>query len=461
MSNVVDEKRLICTDIGKNSNKYWHGSIHDLGGGQHVFRVHFGRVGYEGTPKDIYTGSLADCQRKMQSKVSQKGRGKADPKNKSQRISVYQEQKTIGGTTGSANSSQAKSVTKANLKRVATQQIETKGCKVAAKLVSYLSDRNIHNIVQATTLKYDDTTGLFATPLGVVTQDAIDDARDLLGHLGVLIGDNKFGNSRTLKLLGEYLQLIPTKVALGRKSPEQFVKTILPNVGAVQQQNSILDSLQASLHALETKPQKKQKQGPDKSLFDVELSVVDDPKILMQITTKFERTKKGMHQCSHLKVKKVFKVRIGQMDNAFKSKGARMDNIWQLWHGSQVANLLSILHKGFFVPPPQAQQCTGRMFGDGIYGSDISTKALNYAYGFWSARGGRDENCFMFLIDFAMGKIHTPKTDRDGPFPRRGYDSVFAKEGMASSWVGRLKNNEMIVYDVSQINPKYLVQFGR
>ena len=201
MSNVVEEVRLICTDIGKNSNKYWHGSIHDLGGGQYVFRVHFGRVGYEGTPKDTYTGSLVQCQRKMQSKIAQKKKGKADPKDKSKRISVYTEQKTIGGTTGQVNANQVKSITGANLKRVAAEQIKTGGCKATAQLISYLSDRNVHNILRATTLQYDDTTGLFATPLGVVTQEAIDESRQLLDKLGILIGDNKFGDQRTQSCL--------------------------------------------------------------------------------------------------------------------------------------------------------------------------------------------------------------------------------------------------------------------
>ena len=41
------------------------------------------------------------------------------------------------------------------------------------------------------------------------------------------------------------------------------------------------------------------------------------------------------------------------------------------------------------VPPANASHCTGRMFGNGVYFSDQSTKALNYAYGYWGG-GDRD-----------------------------------------------------------------------
>jgi hypothetical protein len=40
-------------------------------------------------------------------------------------------------------------------------------------------------------------------------------------------------------------------------------------------------------------------------------------------------------------------------------------------------------------------------------------------------------------------------------YPKKRYDSTFAK----ARWSGVI-NNEMIVYDTRQINPKYLVEFS-
>jgi poly [ADP-ribose] polymerase len=92
------------------------------------------------------------------------------------------------------------------------------------------------------------------------------------------------------------------------------------------------------------------------------------------------------------------------------------------------------------------------MFGDGLYFSDQSTKALNYATNFWRG-GGSTRRIFMFLADVAMGKPYTPSGwGRD--FPRRGYDSTFAKGGVSS-----VSNNEMIVYETNKANLKYLIEF--
>ena len=92
------------------------------------------------------------------------------------------------------------------------------------------------------------------------------------------------------------------------------------------------------------------------------------------------------------------------------------------------------------------------MFGNGVYFSDQSTKSLNYAYGYWD-RGGKDKHCFMFLFDVIMGKAYKPDRYGRSGLPKAGYDSTFAEAGTS------VMNNEMIVYDVAQCRPKYLVEF--
>jgi poly [ADP-ribose] polymerase len=124
----------------------------------------------------------------------------------------------------------------------------------------------------------------------------------------------------------------------------------------------------------------------------------------------------------------------------------------ELWHGTRASNLLSMLKSGFYIPPSNAPHVTGRMFGNGVYFSDQSTKALNYAYGYWS--GQRETNCFMFLCDVAMGREYTPPGPSSN-LPMSGYDSTFAKAGQSS-----VANNEMIVYKTCQVNPRYLIEFA-
>jgi poly [ADP-ribose] polymerase len=180
------------------------------------------------------------------------------------------------------------------------------------------------------------------------------------------------------------------------------------------------------------------------------LTLLEDKKEVDRIKKLYNKTRLQMHSCRHLKVKNVYNVHIETMARSFDKDGAKLDPVWELWHGTRTANLLSILKCGLVIPPANAAHCTGRMFGAGAYFSDQATKALNYAYGYWG--GQRDNNCFMFLADVGMGKSYTPP----GPIRKKpaGYDSVYAIGGRSG-----VSNNEMIVPRVSMCNLKRLVEF--
>ena len=145
------------------------------------------------------------------------------------------------------------------------------------------------------------------------------------------------------------------------------------------------------------------------------------------------------------------------MKDRFDSRGAKMSNIWQLWHGTKASNLLSILKGGLIIPSASASHCTGRMYGDGIYFSDISTKALNYATNFWGS-GGNTDRTFMFLADVAMGNFHIAQSSWDR-YPKSGSDSTWAKGKDKGGVNSGVINDEMIVYNLNQCNLKYLVEF--
>jgi poly [ADP-ribose] polymerase 2/3/4 len=125
-----------------------------------------------------------------------------------------------------------------------------------------------------------------------------------------------------------------------------------------------------------------------------------------------------------------------------------------LWHGTRSSNLLSILKNGLMIPKANAAHCTGRMFGDGIYTSLQSTKALNYATDFWNKSGSANQRTFMFLCEVALGKMYEP-TSRAVSFPKTGTNSTWVDAGKCG-----VMNHECIVYDTAQINLKYLCEFG-
>ena len=113
--------------------------------------------------------------------------------------------------------------------------------------------------------------------------------------------------------------------------------------------------------------------------------------------------------------------------------------------------MLSICLKGLIIPPTGAAHVTGRMFGNGVYGASCSTKALNYAVGYWGGNRNRSNAAYVLMVKFAMGreKVATSHLYSGAP---AGYDSVWAKSGHA------LLNDEFIVYNLKQATITHILE---
>ena len=58
-----------------------------------------------------------------------------------------------------------------------------------------------------------------------------------------------------------------------------------------------------------------------------------------------------------------------------------IENRKLLWHGTKLANMISILSHGLLVEPPSKAVRTGRMHGDGVYFADVCDKSRSYSLG--------------------------------------------------------------------------------
>jgi len=435
---IVKQWKGICTNLANNNNKFWAIELHDNGD----VITRWGRV-VEGAEEKAQSKTFSGAGESFyQKKLNEK-------QNKSSKDDCYTEVKTVGGGSLSGQGMPVQVTRTANILEVAKKEIATNSPETL-KLIEYLHQKNVHNITSQTTLTFNKVSGLFETPLGVVTDDALVDARRLLVHIGDLVAARNYGDD-FVSTVNKYMRLVPQDI--GRRRVE--LSELYPDLNAVRRQNDILDSLEASLKMVMTMPaDDAPKPAEAPRLFDAKLHVVEDGKTIDRIDAFYRQTKNQSHVSSGLRIKRVYEVEVGHMARSFQSDGAKLDNIWELWHGTRVGNLLSILKGGFIIPPSNASHCTGRMFGNGVYFSDQSTKSLNYAYGYWDGRG-YDDNCFMFLNQVAMGNYYVPHGPTSSN-PPRGYDSYFA-EGRKSG----VANNEMIVFRTSQINPCYLIQFGK
>lgn len=428
---IIEKWRGICANIAGNNNKWWEIELHDNGD---VF-TRWGRIAEGGKPgfKPFYGAGRREFDKKIHEK-----------KNKSNPDERYTEARTVEGTTGG----QSKVIQSANLVEIAKREINSNS-QETINLIERLAAANIHNIVSQTTMTFNKVTGLFETPLGIVTADAIVEARNYLRQIGDIVAQQSWNNPDFARNINQYMRLIPSDFGRQRVEP----RDLFPSLNAVQKQNDILDSLDASLQMVLTAPPTTDTVAPvAPKLFETTLHLIDDAKVVGRISELFLRTLNRSHACSHLRVKKVYSVDIQAMTEGFKNDGLKIGNIHELWHGSKISNVLSILKGGLMIPKPSSSHCTGRLFGDNLYFAPQSTKSLNYSYGYWSG-GNRDSNCFMFLADVACGRTYVPTYGQQAV--PHGYDSMWAKPGQSG-----IQNDEVMVPRVGQANLKYLIEFA-
>ncbi len=421
MATITKEVRLICSDIISNNNKFYYGRYFDDG----TAESEYGRVGLSGQVTHYPTHAALDA----------KVRGKAKK--------GYTELKTVA-TSGVSSS--VHTVQKGDLLDIASQQIKTSSPALNA-MIKRLVEWNIHQITSATNVTYNSVSGLFETPLGVVTMDGITEARDILSDSVGLLNKGDYG-AKMVSNINQFLRIVPSNIGMKRLEP----RTFFPDLQSIQKQNDILDSLEASYKALQA-PVKTDgdKQNVLEQVFKVRLDAVTDAAEIARIQKKYKDTRKDTHVCAHLNVKNVFEVEIEDNVMAFE-QGSKVGEIMELWHGTKKANVLSILKSGLQVSPPSTASIAGKMYGNGIYFAIHSTKSLNYSYGYWD--GKRENNCFMFIAKVALGKYHIPKGSY-GSFPHPGSDSTWAKSGQSG-----VINDEIIVYNNRQFKLTHLVEFA-
>ncbi len=200
-------------------------------------------------------------------------------------------------TTGSAKRSR---VSGKELEAKAAKQI-AQGDKKIERLVKYLARTNKHNITNSTTLVYNEDTGLFSTPLGVVGQTNIDEARKVLDKLSGYVIKGRLDDKRAVKVLDKYLTLIPQSTGMNRPT----LRLLMPDSQALRKQNDILDSLQASLDFITTpKDDDKKKDKPEEKIWDVHLEQLTDKKEIKRINDFYRKSAKSMHACYGLKAQK-------------------------------------------------------------------------------------------------------------------------------------------------------------
>lgn len=434
VSTVTRQYRMNYFDPGENSNKVWIGMAYSDG----KFETRFGRVRDEATlvSKEKKFASQALAEAELERKRREKLRkGYKD-------TVVLDNHVQVAVQKGKQD----------KLSQIAAEEIDgAAGDKVTSELIKYLAEINIHHITHSTNIKYNAKTGSFSTPLGVLTPDAISSARDLLNEIKRIDGLKRRQIKKRAECVRDYFQLVPKDFGVKIPPTEELIAT----EEQFDEEVSILDALESAISSdVPTAAKKK--------LFDCRLIKIphytdEGREEFRNVRDLYFKTRNTRHHpaVAALQMTRLYEVEIDAMRRSFDATAVSLGNVRSdLWHGTRASNLLSILKHGLVIPPANAAHCTGRMFGNGIYTSLQSTKALNYATDFWNRSGKGCQRTFMFLCDVALGKVNKPKTLGSG-YPARGSNTTWVEPGQ-----GGVMNHECIVYDTAQINLRYLAEFG-
>lgn len=422
--SIIRKEKFIFVEANENHNKLWYIEEHD----NNSIITKWGRVG----------NTMAESTKSFSDSYSTTK--EYDKLVKSKLKKGYTKLNTIETDAP---------ITNYNIESIALEDIDyDKNSIVIIDMIKLFCKENIHNIISNTSINFNSDKNIFTTPAGIVTIESVNEAKDILNKISEFINNKDFG-ADFVKSVEKYCSLIPQKVS------RKFVPSeIFNSQEKVQIQQDVLTSLTDSINLINEIS--KDPKVRDK-VFNTSIKEVTDKSIIDKIINMFNSTKHNMHSCRNLKIKRVFEVNIKSMQEAFnkteeewKAKGKDL-NKKLLWHGTKKYNIISIMKKGLIIPPKNASYCTGRMFSDGLYFSDQSTKSLNYSYGYWDSN--RDSHCYMFLADVLMGKEYIPNGSCS--YIPNGYDSIFAKAGRSG-----VINNEMIVPKVEQANLKYLIEFN-
>lgn len=427
---ITKQYKLNKFDFYINSNKVWIGKAFSDG----TFEAQWGRVldGAKFASQVKKLGSSSAAEQMLENKRREKlGKG-------------YRETAVVDGETN------FKLNPVVNLKDVAKKQIVGTENQITADLIEYLAEVNIHNITASTSITYNSANATFSTPLGILKPEAIAEGRQLLKQIEVFNANNNLTSGLRSDKISDYFRLVPKD--FGRKIPEP--SELLANPRQLQKEIDILDALETAFSTIQT-------DTDSAPIFKTKLTVVphwteEGKAEFRRVRSLFDKTKNAGHgYTSTLKLKRLYEVEIEDMKANFENCSARLGNVRSdLWHGTKASNLLSILKQGLIIPPASSAHCTGRMFGNGIYSSLQSTKALNYATNMWNGSGAKNQKTFMFLCDVALGKMFKP-INRSISFPVAGSDSTWVDAGTAG-----VINQETIVYHVAQMNLRYLCEFG-
>lgn len=308
-------------------------------------------------------------------------------------------------------------------------------------------------------------------PLGKIGKSQIAKANDILRTISSSI--NTTSNSFS-ELSSQFYTLIPYSV--GRRQPP-----IIDNVEIIGKYLDLLNELEhivTSSAIIKNSGDNVSTINPLDKIYDeldTDIMPLDKTGKLWKIINEYVKISKCHHY--DVEVVDIFSVSRHGEKEIFDECCKNINNHMLLWHGSGLSNWCSIIKNGFRMPNTLKNVVlTGWMFGQGTYFSNLFSKSFGY-----TRFREFDNYACLLLSNVALGKQYKitqaePTINKD-ILTSKGCDSTYAigcttlknkytinkniivpaGDMIDSDVHSVLLHDEFIVYDVKQINQKYIV----
>lgn len=205
-------------------------------------------------------------------------------------------------------------------------------------------------------------------PVGFIKQNNIDNARDILNEIYIVLTSEEINLLKIKKLSEKYYCYIPT---VNRKSIDSFdmIKSKMEN----------LDDLSNITFSIELTQKGEFKTENFMENISHDISSLDSLSTEYNVISSYiNNSMFHAHKFHSPKIVAIYKVDNPDRRESFYVKYKHIKREL-LFHGTRVCNWISILNKGLMLNPSSlADSITGKMFGNGIYWANCASKSLQY-----------------------------------------------------------------------------------
>lgn len=464
------------TDIINNNNKFYNLEIVETSDNKFYLYTVYGRVGASGAKEYRACSNMNDAESEAQKIIK--------AKNKKGYVEVKLAKSDVGSAAGQAKIDA--SVTVESLKKAGVKVKEEP--ETVSKLHPEVQDlvRTWFGVTQEFVELNLDTK---KCPLGQLSLDQIDKAKEILEEARQIVHAKKPDISELNRLTSSYYSNIPH--VLGHRINADLLR--FDNDPKIDKALDILDVF-ADAKNVQAVISKKSAVDSQYATLKAELEWIDplDP-TWKWIDRMVHDTRAHNHSgLGKLKVHKIFRLKRNNEDKAFLENAQRIAkecgksqlsetyarlvsdrpdvpkalqeiykkaNVGPGWHGTRRANMIGITTKGLLIRPSGVAHA-GSMYGDGIYWATNSTKSINYCDvrgSYWAQ--GNNKTAYLFLGDVAYGNYHYANGSHF--YTKKNISpahSVFARAGRSG-----VVNDELITYNPTgpeqQHALRYIIEF--